>query len=287
MNESILPKQLSNFNCHFGTRCRNYKNGVMKHRMSAIGCIMSHMCIWRRIAEEKEKNRWYLIIEDDCHPDDIVLSSKKMQKLYASMGSESTEWDCVQLNYRDHGGGDNSYFNGLGSECMLMNGRGARKMIAYANNEIFAPADRLLFHTKYRARSGINTNYEFTETIRLDENDEDQDKISSRQAFRKLQKVKLYHPEMTKDQEAYFLHIVHSIRRSRNWFWNKLKKRLYSNTIPLENYHIWKYAFGPKVLMECEQIEQELGIESDKACFDKETLLKLEHIEKEIGHIKD
>lgn len=112
-----------------------------------IGCYLSHLYLWKKIADGPEG--WALICEDD------ILIDADLSLILNQIGNLQKPWDCIRLaglyrapSVKLRSIGDNRSLNILlntacGAQAYCLSKHGAQKLLAMAN-PIVRPVDNLL-----------------------------------------------------------------------------------------------------------------------------------------------
>lgn len=95
----------------------------------AVGCLLSHVEIWKKAASNK--NKWTLCLEDDCSTKDL----KKFLSLKLKFKLDNNKPKLIQLNKRTTK--EKLPFNFEGTESYLINQKAAQSLLYLLNDSRF------------------------------------------------------------------------------------------------------------------------------------------------------
>ena len=74
-----------------------FRNNIVDMKPGIIGCALSHIKLWMKLATEYEKVPQYLVLEDDIQP--VANFDHLLNQLLNSLAGQFTYWDVVFIGY--------------------------------------------------------------------------------------------------------------------------------------------------------------------------------------------
>jgi hypothetical protein len=110
---------------NLGTSWHRY----FRNNKGATGCFLSHLLLWRRVAQDPDPARWYLVLEDDVDVESVA-------RVWANYPPAATEpgVDAELVNLNDRGPN--------GAEAYLLRPPAAAKLLALCGGAITMPLDK-------------------------------------------------------------------------------------------------------------------------------------------------